>query len=107
MCNQILYRCIHCDVIYNDKIETCNRCGENNCLIEIGKISIEDVAKLIESFRWRCSEQCFEDVADYWDVFEFVKEFIGDDIYSKFEKALKYTKEENTAIKMEKIYFPE
>lgn len=101
-----LWKCEECGSINKEKKDKCEGCSESE-FIEIDKedLSIEDIVCLIRDYYYR--EDVSNDVAEYWDVFEYIEEYIGEKVYSNFDKALKLAEERNIAIKKELIYFPE
>ena len=102
------YKCNECKSIYAEKVEECEGCREKDFEV-IDKITIEDIVNIIRDFPWRDSDNYskFDDTAQYWDVFNYVNEMIGEQVYSDFDKALKLASEIRIAEKVELIYFPD
>ena len=103
---KVFYKCLQCGCIHIKKVAKCEGCTEID-FEEKEKLEIDDIVNLIRDYAWRCKDNVSGDTVDYWYVFEYVQEIIGEEVYSNFDKALKVAKEKGIAEKHETIFFPD
>ena len=100
-CDIMFYKCVECDSIFKTKPDICDSCN-SDVFEELEKLNIDNVVCLIRDYEHR--EDTNNDVADYWDVWNYVEDYINEDVYSLFDEALKKAEEQNIAIKRELIF---